>query len=579
MMRRLFFALGLTSLLTLAVSGTAGAVTAADWHAGRIIDDVIFQNANSMSVQEIQQFLNTKLGTACDTNGAQNVTYRYPFGDTNAPYVTTTRAVYAQRKGNHQPTGTQIFTCLKDYYEVPRTAPSSDPVASNYGFPNPQAAIPAGAKSAAQIIYDAAHASNISPKVLLDTLQKEQGLITDDWPVYNEYLYAMGAHCPDSGPGGSANCDTTYAGFSLQMYEGASLFRYYFDNMSQPWWPYKKPNQTNTIQWTVSAACGSSPVFIENMATAALYTYTPYQPNKAALDNMYSTGDSCSSYGNRNFWRTFNDWFGDTLYRGIPNAHPDGSLIKYDGNPTVFLIENGVKRPFLLEQSLYSYGYSSKDISAATYYDAFLYQGDPVPLFRPGQLIKGSGPAIYSFQINASGASGKQYFGSWQDFSSLGNSLSKVMTVSDGIINQLADFGPVNSTRHPNGDIIKDPNGPTVYYISNEAKLYSFTSADAFTSNRLSFSDVKTATTADLALPVAGTVNFREGTILKTSSSPAIYVVDLVNGVTTRRALASINCFDGFGYKMSEDVFNTSTDLMNSLPEGNPSCTWQGQPN
>jgi hypothetical protein len=53
-------------------------------------------------------------------------------------------------------------------------------------------------------------------------------------------------------------------------------------------------------------------VNIQTQATAGLYNYTPYQPNSAALANLSGTGDSCSAYGNRNFWRYFNDWFGST---------------------------------------------------------------------------------------------------------------------------------------------------------------------------------------------------------------------------------------------------------------------------
>ncbi len=29
---------------------------------------------------------------------------------------------------------------------------------------------------------------------------------------------------------------------------------------------------------------------------------------------MYGTGDGCSAYGNRNFWRYYTDWFGSTKY-------------------------------------------------------------------------------------------------------------------------------------------------------------------------------------------------------------------------------------------------------------------------
>jgi LysM repeat protein len=51
---------------------------------------------------------------------------------------------------------------------------------------------------------------------------------------------------------------------------------------------------------------------IKNQATAGLYYYTPYTPNDIALVNLASVGDSCSAYGNRNFWRVYNYWFNPT---------------------------------------------------------------------------------------------------------------------------------------------------------------------------------------------------------------------------------------------------------------------------
>lgn len=284
--------------------GVIQAVTAADWRAGRIIDDSIFTDKNSMSIPEIQAFLNQKVGTGgsasatpgvCDSNGTRT-----------SEFGGGTRAQYGAAHGNPAP-----FTCLKDYYEVPKTSPSPGIPANNYGG----APIPAGAKGAAQLIWDAAQQYNISPKVLLVNIQKESSgpLITDDWPFRSQYTYAMGAHCPDSGPNHSANCDSNYAGFSIQIAESAALFRYYLDNMGEPWWTYKKPGN-NSILFNPNGACGSGNVFIESKATAALYTYTPYQPNGAALNNMYGTGDSCSAYGNRNFWRMYNDWFGKSVF-------------------------------------------------------------------------------------------------------------------------------------------------------------------------------------------------------------------------------------------------------------------------
>jgi hypothetical protein len=270
------------------------AVTSTAWKAGNIIDDSIFTDKSTMSVDQIQSFLNNKVPN-CDTNGL--IMFN----------ATLNRAQYSASIGKPAP-----FTCLKDYFEVPKTSPGPEIPENNFGGKP----IPAGAISAAQIIWDAAQQYNISPKVLLVKLGTESAgpLTTDDWPFLSQYTYAMGSHCPDSGPGGSANCDINYSGFSMQIYSAASLLNWYLESMTEPWWAYKRPYQDNNILWNISESnCGGSNVYIENRATAALYTYTPYQPNKAALDNMYGTGDGCSAYGNRNFWRLYNDWFGTTV--------------------------------------------------------------------------------------------------------------------------------------------------------------------------------------------------------------------------------------------------------------------------
>lgn len=291
-MKKLLFLI--VCCLAILTPSSLSAVSASDWRAGRIIDDEVFTNAYEMSVNDIQDFLNNKV-PVCDTWGTQP-----------SEYGGGTRAQYAASRGYSTP-----FTCLKDYYEVPKTTPGPSEPASNYGG----VPIPQGAQSAAQIISNAAVKYNINPKVLLVKLATESPgpLTTDTWPFKRQYLYAMGAHCPDSGPGGSANCDQNWSGFSLQMDEAASLLRWYLDSMGQPWWQYKKPYQYNDILWNVSpSGCGSSSVYIESKATAALYTYTPYQPNQAALNNMYGSGDGCSAYGNRNFWRVYSDWFQST---------------------------------------------------------------------------------------------------------------------------------------------------------------------------------------------------------------------------------------------------------------------------
>jgi hypothetical protein len=300
-----------TGLATFGLAGIvsmgAHALVGSDFHAGRIIDDVVFYNKNSMGVQDIQNFLNSKMPN-CDNWGTQS-------------YGGTTRHDYSEARGIKFP-----LTCLKEYYENPTTHANNLTTVDGQ-----QAAIPSGAQSAAQIIYNAAQQYNINPQVLLVLLQKEQGLVLDDWPWPIQYQGATGYGCPDN-----ADCNANYYGFYNQVTDAAWQFRHYADNPNS----FQYVIGSNFVLWNPNSSCGGSNVNIVNQATASLYNYTPYQPNQAALNNLYGSGDSCSSYGNRNFWRYFTDWFGSTT-AGPFEWQPQHLLIMDEGKnvemPTDYL--------------------------------------------------------------------------------------------------------------------------------------------------------------------------------------------------------------------------------------------------
>ncbi|MBB4666339.1 hypothetical protein BKA24_001048 [Microbacterium marinum] len=155
--------------------------------------------------------------------------------------------------------------------------------------------------AAATIIVEVSRACGINPKVVIVMLQKEQGLITATKPSDWSYRAAMGMNCPDTAP-----CDAATAGFVNQVKQGVRQQQVYAKN---PTWYNYRAGQVNTIQWHPDASCGTSKVFIENQATANLYIYTPYRPNVAALAAGYAAGDACSTYGNRNFYNYYVQWF------------------------------------------------------------------------------------------------------------------------------------------------------------------------------------------------------------------------------------------------------------------------------
>ena len=238
--------------------GSAGdraqAASAADWDAGYIIDDSVFYNSTSMSPADIQAFLDSKV-SSCSSG-------------------------YTCLKSYGQSTGNIVADRYCDGYK-----------ASSY-------------QTAAQIIDAVARSCGISQQALLVLLEKEQGLVTSRAPSSWAYTAAMGQACPDTAP-----CDPNYSGFFYQVYYGARQFEVYRLNPDS--FGYRA-GRTNNILYNPNSGCGTKSVYITNQATAALYIYTPYTPNAAALANLYGTGDGCSSYGNRNFWRLFTDWFGST---------------------------------------------------------------------------------------------------------------------------------------------------------------------------------------------------------------------------------------------------------------------------
>ena len=261
----------------------AEAANAAWFNPGQIISDSAFYTSGTMSVADIQRFLNGKVAV-CRADPT--------------------------RPG-----------CLKDYR-------LSTPAVN--GTAGRCASLPAKTNvSAAEVIYDVSIACGISPKVLLVKLQKEQGLVTSTNPSARAYEFALGMDCPDT----PAGCSAASAGFFWQLYKGAGQLQWYSNPAGSFTWlrpgaTISRPYQAN------NPGCGSQSFVLENKATAALYYYTPYVPNQTALANLYGVGDVCSAYGNRNFFRDYTDWFGSPI---------GGSFLLKGDAADVFMIVNETK--------------------------------------------------------------------------------------------------------------------------------------------------------------------------------------------------------------------------------------------
>lgn len=166
---------------------------------------------------------------------------------------------------------------------------------------------------ASVLIYDAAKAYGLNPRVILATLQKEQSLITDPDPHISQIRFAMGYGCPDSG-----SC--SYPGFFKQVDWGTWQLRYNYEAVNGrsfvgiPASSYVCDGPTeyystgllpgNKVTFYSTGGYPDKRFTIANAATASMYCYTPH------VGPIWETGYS----GSYNFVTKYEEWWGSTVY-------------------------------------------------------------------------------------------------------------------------------------------------------------------------------------------------------------------------------------------------------------------------
>jgi hypothetical protein len=169
---------------------------------------------------------------------------------------------------------------------------------------------------ASRIIYEAAQDYGINPQVILATLQKEEGLITDPSPNQGQLDFAMGYGCADS-----TGCEK-WSGFFNQIDNATWQFRYNYEALNGRAYgnhaaseypcnsggnafysaPLRQGNNVTFYRNTHVANTINKTFVIANVSTASLYCYTPHA-------GPYSETGYSGSY---NFVVDFEAWFGST---------------------------------------------------------------------------------------------------------------------------------------------------------------------------------------------------------------------------------------------------------------------------
>lgn len=293
---------------------TKSGVTSVVWTGSQFLATSYFEAARSSDGKNWTRFM-LPLGSAFDPGNIISDADFFRSGSMSAEAI---QSFLEQRN----PTCRSGFVCMKDYRETTFSRDASVLCNAYEGAEN---------ETAAQIIAKVSAACGVSAEALLVLIQKEQSLVTLSAPSTIRFERATGYACPDTAP-----CNAQFFGFYNQVYNAAKQFKRYSNPPGTSrfftWFPI---GRTSQVRLHPNASCGTTPVTIRNQATAGLYYYTPYTPNQIAMVNLATAGDSCSSYGNRNFWRVYNYWFNPTKDFRTWASTRDGVTMVVDRDGTI----------------------------------------------------------------------------------------------------------------------------------------------------------------------------------------------------------------------------------------------------
>ncbi|OGF24103.1 hypothetical protein A3H66_01030 [Candidatus Falkowbacteria bacterium RIFCSPLOWO2_02_FULL_45_21] len=360
---------------------------------------------------------------------------------------------------------------------------------------------------------------SINPKFLLVLLQKEQSLIEESSPSQKNLDWATGYGCPDSG-----GCNPRWQGFGKQVNSAALQFADYLD---RPTFYTYKTGQTYVFT-NPYGTINQNPVTVTpaNQATAALYNYTPHVYN-----------------GNYNFYKIWRRYF--------TRVYPDGSLLQVDGEPGVWLIQAGVKRPFVSRGALLS-RFDPKKIIKVNKSDLDSYPIGARIKFPQYSLIRSPRGTIFLLVDDK-----KRGLDTMASFRKMGFNPEEVMNASWEDINAYADGATLTATStYPTGALLQDAKTGGVYYVFAGAKAPLVDRI--FLQTKFKNKKIIKVKSAELEqYQTVGPVLFNDGELLKTPDSPYAYVIS--GG--KKLLIASDKVFQNLGYKMENIIIVPSKVL------------------
>jgi hypothetical protein len=237
--------------------------------------------------------------------------------------------------------------------------------------------------------------------------------------------------------------------------------------------------------------------------------------------------------------------------------YPDGSLVKVEGNPAVWLIQYSQRRAISSWGVLVS-RFNPKKILPISQTDLEKYEPGPALKFNNYSLLRLPTGKIYLL-VNDE----LRPIASPEVFKAIGFNWEEVEPVEPKDLGGY-NFGPEITVKsiYPTGALLKDKGSSSVFYVENGIK-HPILSIEILNANFKNKVLTKVSSAELEKIENGDPVKFRDGELIKVKNEPAVYVIS--NGY--RRPVNSAAAFAKFGYKW-HNIIATSQAAVEVHPLG-----------
>ncbi len=241
--------------------------------------------------------------------------------------------------------------------------------------------------------------------------------------------------------------------------------------------------------------------------------------------------------------------------------HLNGTLIKADNAPEIYLLEDSKKR-HIPSWSVFASQFNLRAVVIIISSEVNSYPlGDPLP-YQEGTLFRvKDSPAVYVVENGK-----KRHLPTPEIFESMGYNWGAVIMAED---NNLADLHPTGEpispiAAHPDGTLVKTASLPEVYLLEKGKKRH-IPAPSIFSSRFIFWDRIVFVSPSELdSYSLAADVPYRDGTLFQVMGEPAVYAV--ASG--QKRTISSAAVFARLGSKCENIILVENSSISELLPTG-----------